>query len=139
MTPEDAAPFMMERERIAAVTGSGGDRPYYQGEFELTRKEGSGVWTEITLTRLPDTAGRTDAILGVIRNIAERKRAEVMLWRQANHDKLTGLPNRQLFLERLQQCLGRAEQEEHQVALLFIDLDRFKEVNDTRGHAAGDQ
>jgi len=70
--------------------------------------------------------------------MTEKKRAEEVIWRQANFDALTDLPNRHMFYNRLRQEIARARQTSTQLALLFIDLDRFKEVNDTLGHDQGD-
>jgi diguanylate cyclase (GGDEF)-like protein len=75
----------------------------------------------------------------ILRDITERKELQERVWRQANFDPLTGIPNRLLFLDRLQQALDRARREKYHVALFFLDLDRFKEVNDTLGHEAGDE
>ena len=83
--------------------------------------------------------GRLGGLVGVILDITERKQAEALIWRQANYDTLTGLPNRRLLLDRLEQELKRAHRDADSLALLFIDLDRFKEVNDTLGHETGDQ
>lgn len=74
-----------------------------------------------------------------VRNITAQHRAEEMLRRQAQHDPLTDLPNRILFNERLEQAIGRANRIGSQLAVLFIDLDRFKQVNDVFGHQVGDQ
>ncbi|WP_158089453.1 putative bifunctional diguanylate cyclase/phosphodiesterase [Magnetofaba australis] len=74
-----------------------------------------------------------------LRDISEKKRAEERIRHQANYDALTGLPNRALFIERLKHELVRADRSDSRVALMFIDLDRFKWVNDTLGHSAGDE
>jgi diguanylate cyclase (GGDEF)-like protein len=77
-------------------------------------------------------------IARALRHAAERKRRENVLARQALHDPLTGLPNRTLFLDRLRQALSRLGRTQTCLAVMFLDLDRFKEVNDRDGHAAGD-
>jgi len=74
-----------------------------------------------------------------VRNITAQRRAEEMLRQQAQHDPLTALPNRILFNERLEQAIGRANRIRSQFAVMFIDLDGFKQVNDVLGHEAGDQ
>ncbi|NOU01271.1 MAG: EAL domain-containing protein [Gallionella sp.] len=73
-----------------------------------------------------------------IRDITHKKETEELIWKQANYDKLTGLPNRHLFHNRLEQEVKKAHRTQTQMALLFIDLDHFKEVNDTLGHDMGD-
>ncbi|MBF0212861.1 MAG: EAL domain-containing protein [Magnetococcales bacterium] len=78
------------------------------------------------------------ALITTLRDITQLKRGEEEMRRQANYDTLTGLPNRSLFLDRLNRELIRAKRSNSRVALMFIDLDRFKWVNDTLGHAAGD-
>lgn len=75
----------------------------------------------------------------IFSNIAEIKRAEAIIWKQANFDKLTDLPNRQMFHDRLEQSIKKSRRTNTKTCLLFLDLDRFKEINDTLGHAMGDE
>jgi diguanylate cyclase (GGDEF)-like protein/PAS domain S-box-containing protein len=82
---------------------------------------------------------RQPANLIVLHDVTERKNAEAAIEHMAYHDPLTGLPNRQMFLERLTNALSRAKRSRRLVAVLFLDLDRFKVINDTLGHAMGDQ
>lgn len=100
------------------------------------RKDGSHFPIELTLaqTRL----GERPMTIGVIRDITERRAFERDLLRLANEDSLTGLPNRRRFLERLEEEVRRAQRYGHPLALLMADLDHFKNINDTHGHAAGD-
>ena len=105
-------------------------------ETRLQRSDGGLVPVEI-LARAIDYKGRR-ARVAAIRDITERKAAEAQIRFMANHDALTGLPNRVLFRDRLEQALARARQDGSEVAVLCLDLDRFKEINDLRGHAAGD-
>lgn len=83
--------------------------------------------------------GSLGGLVGVILDISERKQMEQAIWREANYDALTGLPNLRLLRDRLSEELERARRQGSTLALLFIDLDRFKEVNDTLGHQVGDQ
>ncbi len=108
-------------------------------ELELVRQDGSTVWTESKVTFLRDVEGRPVGSLGVTRDITERKRAEEIVRHMAYHDPLTGLPNRLLFSEILDHELLRAQRNQHKVAVLLLDLDEFKSVNDALGHPVGDQ
>lgn len=83
--------------------------------------------------------GSVGGLVGVITDITERKQTEALVWVQANYDTLTGLPNRRLLYDRLGELMKKAHRDHDSVAVLYIDLDRFKEVNDTLGHEAGDQ
>ena len=86
-----------------------------------------------------NTDGTLGGLVGVILDITERKQAESDAWQHANFDSLTGLPNRRLLYDRLHQELAHAQRSQQRLAVMFIDLDRFKEVNDSLGHSSGDQ
>jgi diguanylate cyclase (GGDEF)-like protein/PAS domain S-box-containing protein len=119
-----------------AVTGTASA---YDAEFRLRRRSGEWVWIRARGRVVErDANGRAVRLAGTYADIDERKIAEERLRRLAEHDPLTGLPNRSLFNDRLQQAMARCTGEAR-MALLFLDIDRFKEINDTLGHEAGDQ
>jgi len=93
---------------------------------------------EVRWLRARGEQAAPDRIVGVTFDISEHKEAEEEIWRSANHDALTGLPNRNLFQHRLEAALAQAAQAGSSVSLLLIDLDDFKDINDTLGHDAGD-
>jgi len=107
-------------------------------EFPLVGKKGTQRWLETHATPLRNARGEVTALLGITRDITEKKQANELIWRQANFDLLTELPNRNMFYDLLGHEIKRAQRDEAIVAVLFIDLDRFKEVNDTLGHQTGD-
>ena len=111
---------------------------HWEGEIWNRRKTGEVFpeWLSITAIREPD--GKVVEYAAVFSDITKRKQDEERIRYQANYDALTGLPNRTLFLDRLSRAVITARREGGMVALLFIDLDRFKVVNDTLGHAFGD-
>lgn len=106
-------------------------------EVKAVDTDSARVWVEVHLRQTRWNG--VDAYYATISDISERKRQEELIVRQANFDTLTGLPNRNLFRDRLVQAMSRAQWEGHIVALLFLDLDRFKNINDSLGHSTGDQ
>jgi diguanylate cyclase (GGDEF)-like protein/PAS domain S-box-containing protein len=107
-------------------------------DLELARKDGSKIWVNQSLGAMLDANGQVIGMDGITRDISDRKAAELRLEHEALHDPLTGLPNRVLVMDRIEHGLSRASRENGSVVLLFVDLDRFKVFNDTRGHGFGD-
>ena len=101
-------------------------------------KDGRMILCEWYNTPLVDQGGEVIGVASLVDDITERKMSEETIWRQANYDALTGLPNRNMFHDRLAQEMLKADRDKCQLALLLVDLDQFKEVNDTLGHDTGD-
>ncbi|WP_426102155.1 putative bifunctional diguanylate cyclase/phosphodiesterase [Massilia sp. TSP1-1-2] len=108
-------------------------------ELLCYRKDGSTFWNEQSITPVFDTDGVAAQFVRVLRDITQRKKGENEIRRLAHYDQLTGLPNRSLFRDQLAREIKRSTRTGLPIALFFIDLDGFKEVNDRLGHDAGDQ
>lgn len=110
----------------------------WQGEVWNRRKNSELFIVQQSINAIKDSDGKTTEYVSVFHDITEAKQDEEEIKYQAYHDLLTGLPNRSLFNDRLKQTIGRAEREKQKVALLFIDVDDFKNINDNFGHLVGD-
>ena len=110
----------------------------WRGEVWDRRKSGEIFPKWSTISAIRDDVGRTTHYVAIFNDISEVKRNERELRRQAHFDPLTDLPNRNLFMDRLEQAIEHGRRTGRMSALMFLDLDRFKEVNDSLGHRAGD-
>jgi diguanylate cyclase (GGDEF)-like protein/PAS domain S-box-containing protein len=111
---------------------------HWAGEIWNMRKSGQVYPEWLELNAVEDANGKVYRFVAQSSDISDKKSAEHQIWRQANYDKLTGLPNRSMFHDRLEQEIKRGHRGGTRLALLFLDLDRFKEVNDSMGHDMGD-
>jgi diguanylate cyclase (GGDEF)-like protein/PAS domain S-box-containing protein len=111
----------------------------WHGEFCNRRRDGSQFWEHVTVSPLTSPEGAITNFIAIKEDITVRRSYEERLLRQANFDDLTGLPNRVLMLDRLDQAIAVANRTNALSALLYIDLDRFKDLNDSLGHEVGDR
>ncbi|MFO7603048.1 MAG: diguanylate cyclase [Gammaproteobacteria bacterium] len=111
----------------------------HRGKFVHTFASGQGERFEYLLAPVLDKQQNIEAVVCISRDITEQALAEEKIWHNAHHDLLTGLPNRRLFMDRLEQEIKHANRTRLTLSVLFMDLDGFKEVNDSLGHEAGDR
>ncbi|MFO7550394.1 MAG: diguanylate cyclase [Haliea sp.] len=110
----------------------------YRGKLVHRFASGQGEIFEYVLAPVLDEEQKTEATVCIFRDVTEKALADEKVWNSAHHDLLTGLPNRRLFLDRLEQEIKHAKRGSRPLSVLFMDLDGFKEVNDSLGHEAGD-
>ncbi len=131
--PDDLESDLMHLSRMIA-----GEIDSYSVEKRFIQPDGSATWVQVTVSLVHDPLGSPKFTTAVVQDISERKAYETQLRHQALHDELTDLPNRTLLTDRIWQALMASRRGKEPGALLFLDLDRFKEVNDSLGHGAGD-
>lgn len=110
----------------------------WTGEFASRHRDGHAIVLSLTLSSVFDEQGQLSHFVGVFSDVTQLKETEKQLRTMAHYDSLTGLPNRVLFSDRLQQSMAQARRQNYQLAVIYIDLDHFKPINDAFGHDAGD-
>lgn len=131
LPPEHRAAFMALHQRV--LNGESGTL-----EFEVLGLKGTRRWLETHAAPMRDAQGAVVSLLGITRDVTERKHAESRIQYLANFDALTGLPNRNLLADHVQYAIGLMRHVHENLCVMFVDLDRFKDINDTLGHSLGD-
>ncbi len=139
LVPESAERVWQQMQLARAAVEAGQTYPEFVADLEQPHKNGSTVWSEVKTGGIYNEAGEFIGVVGVARDLTERRKAEQKMRYLAQHDSLTALPNRALFMDRLQQALTYCSRHQRQLAVLLLDLNKFKPVNDEYGHAAGDE
>jgi diguanylate cyclase (GGDEF)-like protein/PAS domain S-box-containing protein len=111
---------------------------HWSGEIIDRRKNGKVYTARLSIDMVDDGKGQVLSWVGQFSDISEKKEAEQLIWYQANFDSLTGLPNRRMFQNKLDEEIRKSKRTGRAIALMFIDLDNFKHVNDSLGHDMGD-
>lgn len=111
----------------------------WKGEIQIVSAHGGAHWLDTMLVPMSEATGGVRSVRMLFFDVTLRKKAEEAIVYQAYHDSLTGLPNRSLLLDRIHTTISRARRSGEKIAVLFLDLDRFKSINDTLGHSTGDQ
>lgn len=131
--PED-----MPNETIAYQQLLLGELPYYTREKRYVRKNGMPIWVSVTTSLVRNGASRPLYFIGMVEDISKRKHAEERVYYLASHDVMTGLPNRHGLQVHLKKTLDAARASGHHVGVVFVDMDKLKQINDTLGHEQGD-
>ncbi len=126
-------------ELLDAITTTVISGQIHRREFHHCLPSGRELYFDCQFVPVFNDRNEVEAVVKTSRDITERKQTDYQIWRSANFDSLTGIPNRRLFLDRLEQTLREAQRKDNTFALVFIDLDRFKQANDQLGHEAGDR
>ncbi|MFC5512320.1 EAL domain-containing protein [Massilia jejuensis] len=132
-----AAPGMDDDERLRVQHAIAAREPVHV-VFRNLRKNGELFWNELSVTPVQDEHGATTHFIGIVVDVTESRQRTAHLEHEVNHDALTGLANRNLLRDRIEQALHLSQRQKSQVGVVLIDLNNFKAINDTFGHEAGD-